>query len=415
MKLNVVQVLAASLRGSTLILRFCLMFFLARNLSPEEVGIFGLYWAGLLLASSIIPLDVYAYTTRKLLSSTLFYQKSILSLHLGFILTVIFILSPLAAFLFYNSSVLISSSLLILFLLHLPLMALSQDVSRLLVPLKKPFMSNLLIFIRDASWVLPVLFFFEMEALEKNVISVIYLWLAGSLIAVLFSTYIVFDIYKKAIFPVFSISWIFKALSASGIFFAATILFRLVLGLDKFVVEHYMGIEIVAVYTLFSSVCLGVLGMIETGVSAWCYPQLVKNIQKRDLDQAKSSLFVFVYQNTVATIILMILIVLFFSFAVFYFLPVLYSRNYETFLIISLGVFLYCLSMPYHYVIYGFKKDVFLVIIYAVALCVLFVWSMFFMKYFGTMGAGMMLALSLAAIAIGRFIAASILMKTSFE
>lgn len=411
MKTTTSQLLSSAMRAATLGLRFGLMFYLARSLPLAAVGLFGLYWAGLQLASSLITLDVYAHTARLFLKPGA-ESREITALHMGFVLMAIVILSPVAAIGFYASSSAITAPLLLLFVLHLPLEVITTDVGRLLLPLKQPLFSNIILFVRSALWVVPLVAVIEFDLFPVDVTTVVWFWLGGSVLALLMSFVAVQRALGMIVKPQLNLNWAKGALFGSGTFLAATLLFRSILGADRFVVERILGIEAVGVYALFASVCLGVLGLIESGVSAWHYPELVKCIQSRDGVSARKTLSLFVHQNTIAAIGLMILIAVGFTLATKILLAPVYYQNIEAFFAVVVGVLVYCVSMPFHYVVYGFHRDRILVGIYGVALAILVLWAIFFMKYFGILGAGLMLAIALTAIAMGRFVAGMLLMRT---
>jgi O-antigen/teichoic acid export membrane protein len=405
------QLLSSGLRAATLALRFGLMFYLARNLPVAAVGLFGLYWAGLQLGSSLLTLDVYAHTSRLLLKPEADRAK-IMSLHFGFILLAAVLLSPLAGLVFYQSSSAITLLLLALFVVHMPLEIVSTEVGRLLVPLRLPLASNVIMFVRSGLWVIPLVLVMELRLIEVGVDTVIWFWLAGSILGAVVSLAALRRALGKAVMPSVKLDWIWTALAGSGTFLLATLLFRTILGADRFLVERVLGLEAVGVYSLFASVCLGVLALIESGVSAWHYPKLVAQIQAGDGAAARATLRLFVRQNLAATLALMTLIALVFGAAVWLFLAPVYFQNMATFIALVAGVSLYCLSMPFHYVVYGFQRDRLLIAIYGGALCVGVLWASLFMRQFGITGAGIMLALALGTIALGRVLVATRLMRS---
>ena len=67
------------------------------------MGLFGLYWAGLQLATSLIALDVYAHSSRLLLKPEA-KKYQIMAVHLGFLRIAIIFLAPVSTLLFYISS-----------------------------------------------------------------------------------------------------------------------------------------------------------------------------------------------------------------------------------------------------------------------------------------------------------------------
>lgn len=404
------SIISAGLRALTLLSRFVLMFFLARVLSPAEVGLFGLYWAGLQLASSLQTLDVYSYTVRIFLDPTSDIKRTT-SLHMGFVTASIFLLTPISTFFFAKGGAGISESLLIVFLLHLPLEIISTDVGRLLIPLGKPLLSNTLLFIRSGLWTFPFIGLAYFNQLDSEIFTVVKFWLAGSALAAILSLLSIYRATEGFPLPTVDIQWIKKALIGTGLFFIATLLFRTVLGIDRFIVSHFWGLDAAGIYSLFASVCLGVLGLLESGVSALHYPELVRNIQKRDKYSVKTSLASFTRKNNIATGGLMVSILILFPIASSIYLNSNYNSEIGVFFAIAFGVAIYCLSMPYHYVIYGFRADNIMVYIYTSAFVVLILSAIILSLFFKTIGAGLMLSLALTTIGAGRFFSAHYLLR----
>ena len=403
------QAVAAGLRASTLLFRFALMFFLARSVSLETLGVFGLYWAGLQLACTLLTLDVYAHTTRLLLNGSN-NRVVLLSLHFGFVVLAFLSIGPMVAILFYFNIQNVTFFIVVFFVIHLAFEVLASEVGRLLVPLGKPLASNLVLFLRTAVWVAPLVVGLEAGLLQPTIVTILLFWLAGSVLAVVLAFFVLFSVSGR-FYPLFSLKWCQDALMSAWLFLMATLVFRGVLGLDRFLVESFLGIEVVGIYALYASVSLGVLGLIESGVSAWRFPDLLAAIQEKNVPRAFSCLRVFVKQNLIASAGLMSSVAILFPVAIWFFLDEVYRQHISAFFILVLGVFFYCASMPFHYVIYSFREDRFLLIIYSISLVIMFGLANFFLADSGVLGATSMLAASLSFIAFLRVIGGVLLMR----
>jgi O-antigen/teichoic acid export membrane protein len=402
--------IASCLRATTLGLRFGLMFFLARKLSLPEMGLFGLYWAGLQLATSLIALDVYAHSSRLLLKPEA-KKYQIMAVHLGFLRIAIIFLAPVSTLLFYISSSSINGFLALFFLLHLPLEVISTDIGRLLVPLEKPLMADKILFVRSALWVIPLVAVLEFTNINLGLFQILGFWIFGSILAVALALGGLRSTLGQNVVSQVDATWIRAALLGGGAFLLATILFRGILGVDRFLIEHFLGVGVVGIYSLYASVCLGVLGLIESSVSAWHYPRLIKFIQAGNAELTRDALRSFVKKNSLTAASLIFFVVAAFSIVSKKYLGAIYYENISAFYIIAAGVLIYCLSMPFHYVVYGFRRDSFLVVNYMLGFLVLVFWAIFFMGPLGVKGAAIMLALALISIGVGRYLQASLLLK----
>lgn len=396
------QIVAAGLRGATLASRFGLMFYLATELSLSDMGLFGLYWAGVQLGASLIPLDVYAQTTRLLLSEKS-NPSDLVGRHFGFILLAIVLLVPVATYLNMTVGPELQGLLLLIFLFHLPLEVVSTEIGRLLVPLGKPLMSNVILFIRSALWFFPLVFLFAFDVIGSSLSNVALTWFLGSFLSVLVGFKAIRGCLQAKPKLVVDIEWVGKVIAGSIVFLMATLLFRTLLGVDRYIVDAFFGEEGVGVYTIYASVSLGVLGLIESGVSAWHYPGLIVAVKANRRVEVIDLLRKFFWQNFFAASFLMIVLSVLFPLTVSLFLGEEYYRDINTFYAIACGVLFYCISMPFHYVVYAHGKDWNLVAIYAISMLCMVFWAIFFMEDLGILGAGMMLACSLVVIAFLRF------------
>lgn len=399
--LDIKKVLSVMLRSLALLSKFLLVFTLAKTVPPDQLGIFGLYSGAILLCASLVSLDVYAHTARLILSSQ--EKKTVLGRHFGFLLLSVFILAPIFSIVLYCISPSFKSQLVILFLFHLPFEAFATDMGRLITPLKKPFQAVVTLFIRSSLWVFPALLLLAYND-GAGVAPVFVFWFLGSFFSVFYGAFCIKKILGEWLLPVIDFQWLLSALKLSLVFFVGTIAFRSILGLDRFVIENQLGLETLGVYTLYATVALGVLALVETGVSAWHYPGMVQAISRGDTQSAKSKFKGFLMANTVASIVLMSLVFVGFYFSALWFMPNIYFGSIDAFFVISIGVLFYVISMPFHYVIYSFRKDFYFVIIYFLSLLFVVFWSLLFLSEMGILGAALMISGALSVIAIGRFL-----------
>ena len=402
MKISRYHVFAASLRGIILLARFSLIIILAFFVSPMEMGLFALYMSGIQLSASLIGLDVYSHTTRLLLLSGA-PKNRILSSHMGFVAISCVGFIPLSVLLFYLSSPRIPGFLLIIFCGHLPFEYYNQEIGRLLIPLGRPITSILIQFVRSALWVPFGLLAYYMGWSNNLLWLFVIFWFSGSMLAALFS-FVCLRVYcSQFIFPKVNPVWLKTALLSSGFFFGGTLIFRAILGGDRFIVNRVLGVESVGIYSVYVSICMGGLGLLESGIAAWRFPSLVSAIQTNELNSAKKQLWCFFKDNLYLSLLLLAGVGLVFTQLVPLLLDKNYTQDLKGFYAIILGVFTYSLSMPFHYFLYGLRWDKTILFIYLSALVVMIIWAFMFMEALGVTGAGIMLALAMSTIALLRF------------
>ena len=404
------QLLGAGLRVGGLGLRFVLMFVLARALTLENFGLFGLYVAAIQLAASLVVLDVYAQTTRQILSLKGDAVRDVLRRHWGAVVLAIAALAPIASALFYASLPDNGWVLPVFFLVHVVIDAAATDTARLLIPLGRPLVANIVVFLRTGAWALPVIIASEFTDRQMDLVTVVLWWIGGSAASVVFAVAVAGSNFRLV--PKIDWSWIGRALRTSVLFFMATLAFRAVLGLDKFIVQWVLGLEDLGVYTLYAGVAIGVLGIVEAGISAWRFPQLVADIQARDARGTRHKLRTFFIENASATTAVMIALAVIFPLIAPRFLDPVFSREMNGYFVVLIGVWAYCVSLPFHYTIYGFGQDRVLLGIYLAALVVMIIWGFGIMPGMGIWAACTMLALALVLIALLRVFFALKMMRT---
>ncbi|MBL8370331.1 MAG: oligosaccharide flippase family protein [Burkholderiaceae bacterium] len=404
------QLIAGTLRALTLFTRFALIFLLARILPPAEFGLFGLYFAGLQLATSFVGVDLYTYTTKQLTSKGA-NRSDLIAKHFGAIIILLLLLSPVFASAFLVSNGAITGYIAVIFLMHLILEAISAEGGRILVPLGRPLAADIILFVRSSLWVIPLIVAYFVSPLQIDLIYVLLLWVSGSILASICTVRFIGGYFDQEKYTTIDFKWIHTAFFGSIIFLAGTLLFRSILGLDRFVVSWLLGLEVVGVYGLYASVCLGVLGLIESSVSAWHFPALIREIQLNDKAEIRKRFLAFFRQNSIASVSIISFVVIVFPPLADYLLSEIYVKNIGAFYFIAAGVFFYCLSMPFHYVIFGYRRDVAFVLIYGAAMIVGALFAVAFIPTLGPIGAGIMLGLALFVVSVGRVIFAAFLFR----
>lgn len=407
---------AISLRGATLVIRFGLALLVARTLDIEQAGLFFLYLAGVQIASSLLPMDFYASTARALLrTKTIQHGGSHTEIdrHFGAIVLMSVVFGPVAAAIFYLSSPPVGFVLALIFIVHIGLEAFSNDSGRLLVPLSRPLLSAAYLFIRSAIWIIPAALLLETGLWSANAFGLALFWFASSFVMAIMGALVTGRAAGSRLALLIDYRWVLLALKQSFVFFVGSLAFRFVIGGDRFLVERALGLEAVAVYGFYVSLAFGLLALVETGSSAWNYPSLVKAIQDRDRDRVYRILFPYLLQNTIASVVLTALLVFVFSLLPTGLLDPVYVDNVETFHLVCLSVFFLCISLPFHYTVYGFGLDAVRLfgMVFGMVIMIL-AWAAL-LPQAGLPGAGLMLAFALGAISLSRVIGGLWLLTTN--
>lgn len=410
------RLLAITLRSLTLAFRFALSLVVARALALDQAGLFFLYLAGVQIAAALLPMDLYSSTARAVLRShdkTETSDASEVGRHFGAVALLAIVFGPLAAWIFFLASPSIGLGLVLLFSFHVASEAVANDIGRILVPLSRPLVAAAFLFLRSVAWIVPVGILFETGLWDTDALGLALAWFAASVFATSVGILIIWQKSGSQFRLRLSLPWLFRNLRKSALFLAGSLVFRLVTGGDRFLVERALGLDAVAVYGFYVSLSFGLLALLETGSSAWSYPQLVKAIQAKDGTQTKSVLIQFVCQNSVGAITLTSVLAFGFPPVAAMILDPVYAQNTDLLHLICLGVLFLGLSLPFQYVVYGFGYDHFRLLAMTIGAAVLLIGWYSWLPGGGLVGAGMMLAAAFAAIASVRLLSASYLLFTA--
>lgn len=393
------QNLASGLRAMSMLMKFILIFYLASKLSLKDFGIFNLFMAGIQLASALIPLDVYSVSIRKLLKN----EENILGRHFGFLIISIVIFLPLSTAIMYYSSDNISLYISVIFFLLCPLEVFFVEFTRLFPALKKPFLPSFLLFFKNSLLTIPTIFFFETKLINPSLIAVFVIWFFSSFLPLLIGWLYIKKSMKDSKLS-FNMRWSLDAIKLSFYFFLATILFRAILGVDKFIVENVLGIESLAVYSLYFSIAFASVSLVEAGVSSWNYPKLVSIVNNGDVYKTKVFIKSYFIKNMISSTFFIIPIAIIFPILASYNLDSIYSINLNSFYVISISVWIFCLSIPFHYYIYSLEKDEVFIYIYLISFVCYVIFGLFFLREMQLFGAAIMISIALTTIAVLRIL-----------
>ncbi len=399
------RLLAFVLRGLALLSRFFLVIVVARVLSADEFGLFMLFIAAGQLASALASMDVYAETSRVILTGDT-DQRLLLSKHFSFISASAILVAPVATILFWLQDPHAPYLVVVLLPLFIVAETIGNDFGRLFAPLGKPVWASLYIFLRQAP--LTIVIFLMSEVLERPISlnETIGLLVASSIVVIIPSIIWLSGRHLRSFITALDPLWAGKIIKGSILFFIATMIFRSVMGLDKFIVSNVTDLTIVGVYAFFVSIGMGILSVAEAGVSSWYYPKLVKAVMAGETKTSISVFFGFMKANFISTIVLAGIAISVVPFIIEALLGPEYRDGLTYFPLILAGVICLSLSLPFHYLIYAKRQDTKLILIYSLALSTMMLYAVIWLAE-GTFAEafGMFFVIA-ATIAIGRLIGA---------
>lgn len=274
---------------ATLISKSLLLFILARYLTVAEVGLFGLLVVTLSLGIHLLGLDFYAFATRELLAAEPARLPLMLRDQLVFHLLTYPLALLIAVLPFITET--LPWPLLGLFLALLLAEHLGQEIQRALVTLGRPVKGALVLFVRGGVWIWVAALVLVSSRGADDLLTVLVIWLGGSMAAILLGLTFLRDLpWESVRHQSIDWSWIRKGLGVASPFLLASFCYRGLLAVDRYTLQHYVGVEAVGVYSFYANLRNAILSFTEMGILFVYRPQVVAAYQAGSSERYRSRL-----------------------------------------------------------------------------------------------------------------------------
>lgn len=353
MKIKIINLI---LRGLTLGSKFLLSIYLVKFLSLEANGEYGIFVATVSLLTYILGMDFYSFNNREILQNNIADAGNKIKNQFILFFYIYLIVLPLLYFLgLFNF---IGDEYLLLFYVILIFDHISTELYRLLVVFSKPIQANINLFLRTGIWILVLISAWHYNLNDlKNLESVFYFWMIGSVISVIYSIISLSTLKIKVPWKEKTNNkWILKGLKIALPFFIATLSYKVIQFADRYMVEYYLGTKQTGVYFFFSNISMLIETFVQTTVVMIYSPQLITAFNKDKTSRVtvfnKFSKEIIIYSLVAVAGVCMIIY------------PLLYIVE-KTDLYHSIGVFfvmistrlIFNISLIYHFKLYVAKKD----------------------------------------------------------
>lgn len=345
-----------TLRGSTLISKFLLLFILAKYAEPSELGVYGLITVSVSYLLYLLGLDFYTYSTREIITNDHNAHSEIIKNQTYFHLIVYAIVLPFVSLLFAFN--IFDASLIIPFYFLLILEHIAQELNRILIAIGKVITASVVLFFRSGLWcyIAGLLIYFDVY--EDNLIVTLIAWIVGAAVATGIGFWELRNLpWKSAHTLTIDWQWIKSGLSVAALFFFGTLCLRGIYTADRYIVNYLSGITAVGVYTFYMGACNAYSTFIDASVVSFRYVKMVESYRKGDIKQ---------FLQNRKSMLNAILAVSAFVFAVAIFLiePVVgivgreeYLENIPYFFVMLGATFFITVSLVSHYSLYAFGED----------------------------------------------------------
>ncbi|UXY15550.1 hypothetical protein N8I74_00605 [Chitiniphilus purpureus] len=384
------------LRGAGLASKFVLMVYLARVLPPAELGFYGLFTAAVAYAVFAVGLDFYTYANRDLIGRPeaewparlrdqgLLHGAGYLVLGIGAALV--------------GAWRELSPGLVLLFCAILICEHLAIEVYRLLVIRRRNVRANVVFFCRIG---LPAYLAITVMALHppaRSVFTVLACWLGGSALGVLLGAAPLARLRWRGVAGVpVDRGWLLGGLRVAAVFLAGTLLLRVPLIADRYLLDLFADRAVVGVYTFFFGIAAAIPQLLEASVIAQRYPRLVeahKTGRPAELARLRRNMLREVSGVTLALSLLCLLLI---HPLLRYIGRVEYEAHWPVLLLLVLANGLSVVSLAWHYHLYAAGRDRAIFAANAVSVAVFVLAALALTPSLGILGMGV--ALTTAALA----------------
>lgn len=349
------RVLNVGLRCSTLASKFILVFFLAKYLAPNELGLYGLIIAT--IAYGIYPLgfEFYTYSAREIIAVDENEKGRLLKSQLFLHLILYVVILPLFLVLFFLRF--IPWSILLLFYILLILEHLNQEFFRLLVAMSKQLSASVSLFFRQGIWSVAASCCMYLDASYRSLEFVLLSWFVGSFLALLMSLFVFLNMPIGGWGKPVDWLWVKKGLKIAIPFLIATIGTNGILTIDKYLFDFLNGKELLGAYVFYLALSASFISFLDAGVFSFMYPSMIRAAnEERYLLMRK-----YMRRMLVQVIIFSFLFLIVAHFAIEYVLLLIdkniYSENSFLFYMLFAAMFFQALSYVPHYGLYAKNKD----------------------------------------------------------
>lgn len=344
------------LRGLTLASKFFLMIYLAKVVSPEQLGVYGLFTVTISYTLYLLGLDFYTYAQREMLSLPQTQWGGIIRNQFMFYAVVYLFVLPLLLLVFVAG--LLPWQMIGWFYLLLTLEHMSQELCRLLVACGKVTFANVTIFFRGGAWAFAVVALFLANPTMHGLTAIWAGWSVGVAISIVIAVYGVHSIIctmpEKA---VTDWRWVRRGLKVAAQFLIGTLALRGLFTFDRYFLDLYSGKSAVGVYSFYMSFANATMAFADAGIISRLYPRIVAAYRLGRYEEYRQHL------NKLAVGIVVLYVT--FSVALFVTLkPVLryigrevYINQITTLWVLLAAMGVYSLGLVPHYALYARGSD----------------------------------------------------------
>lgn len=365
------RVLNISLRGITLASRFLFIFFLAKYLAPNDLGLYGIFTATVGYALYFVGLDFYVYTTREIIKSeksqwgAFLKNQAFVSFLLYIVLFVLLIFTVAGGKISLAQA---SWFILILILEHV-----NQEISRLLVAISKQTTASFLLFVRQGLWAILIVILMASKIIPATLNAIFIFWSVSGLLSLILGVCSLKKAKMGGWKSEIDYSWILKGIKVSGLFLIATLALRGLQTVDRYWMQYLNDLEVVGAYVLFIGMASTLMTFLDASVFSFSYPALIKLKNDGDKIAFRKHLKKMSITTVAITIAFVVISVLLMPFLLKWTEKPIFEKYLLVYYILLAATAMNALGMIFHYALYAIGKDKAIIASHIISLLVFFV------------------------------------------
>lgn len=271
------------LRGGGLVLKFALTLYLARYFTLEEIGFYGLVLGAVAVMPAVLGWGLNYFLSRDVVDiSALEAGRLMRDRLLVSVLSYVPVLMVIIALVKAGLLTSLASPWVVAGVLLAE--ALAQDLHLALIGQRRALLANFLFFMRSALWVPLFIILGFFSDIYRSLDSLFLLWLMGAMLHIPIMMAVLHKWpWKKILTSPLNTTWLMQRLRGSGMIYLSDICQSGVSYADRYIILHFLGLEMVGVYTLFWSLGNALYTLVQAALIQTALPQLVSLFRAGDL------------------------------------------------------------------------------------------------------------------------------------
>lgn len=344
-----------SLRGLTLGSRFLFVFFLARFISPEKLGLYGLFSAAVGYALYFVGLDFYTYVTRAAIKSSKDEWGWMLKNQGALSAVMYLVFFPLSVVLFKFD--LLPSELFLWFFVILILEHVNQEFGRFFIAVSEQLVSSLVLFFRQGSWAVLIVVLMVLEPQTRTLHFVLAAWAVGGILALAVGIYRLRSMGVRGWNRPLDWIWVKRGLIVCIPLLGATLALRGVQTVDRYWLQALADTRMVGLYVLYMSIASTLLAFLDAGVFAYAYPALIRCFQSNQDQEFKKQLGKMLILTVTACGIFSLVSLILLPHLLRWIGNDFYLAHQDLYGWVLSAMVINCIGMVFHYALYAQGRD----------------------------------------------------------